>query len=156
MFPTFTSMKSLLRTDSTNPDFQSLVRELDKDLAIRDGDEHDFYDQFNKIDNIKYAVVLYHNEKPVGCGAIKPRDEKIVEIKRMYVPPQLRGKGFASDVLKELESWAHELKYEKCILETGKKQPEAIALYKKNNYNIIPNFEPYVGVTNSVCFEKVL
>ncbi len=68
--------------------------------------------------------------------------------------PGSRGKGIASKILAELEIWATELFYEKCILETGKKQPEAIALYKKNGYNIIPNYGQYAGVENSLCFEK--
>ena len=74
----------------------------------------------------------------------------------MYVPPANRGKGIASHVLSALETWAGELNYKKCILETGEKQPEAIRLYKKNNYRIIPNYGQYEGVSNSICFEKTL
>jgi len=74
----------------------------------------------------------------------------------MYVIPEKRNKGFASEVLKELENWALELSYNKCILETGKRQPEAISLYKKNGYSNIPNYGQYSGVENSVCFQKVL
>ena len=77
-----------------------------------------------------------------------------MEVKRMYVPLEKRGKGIASIVLQELEKWAKELGYQKCILETGIKQPEAISLYKKNNYAIIPNYGQYAGVKDSVCFEK--
>ena len=127
---------------------------MDKDLAVRDGDEHSFYAQYNKIDEIKYAVVAYENETPVGCGAIKEYEPGVMEVKRMYVPDQHRKKGIATKVLKELEKWAAELSYAKCILETGKKQPEAIGLYIKNGYKPIPNFGQYAGVENSVCFEK--
>jgi len=127
------------RITSSNADFQTLVKALDADLKIRDGDEHDFYHQFNKINLIKYAVVAYDGDEAVGCGAVKEYSSDSMEVKRMYVPPQHRGKGIASIVLKELEKWAAELNYKKCILETGKKQPEAIELYKKNGYIIIPN-----------------
>lgn len=147
---------NLIRTNSDDADFQNLVRELDKDLSIRDGDEHSFYAQFNKIDSIKNVLVAYQNDQAVGCGAIKKWDDETMEIKRMYVPPQLRGKGIASQILKELETWSKESGYKKCILETGIKQPEAIALYQKNNYKIIPNYAQYEGVENSVCFEKEL
>lgn len=58
----------LVRTDSSNPDFIFLVSLLDKDLAERDGSEHSFYAQFNKIDKLKYMVVAYDDEKPVACG----------------------------------------------------------------------------------------
>lgn len=144
------------RTDSENIDFQMLVRELDKDLAVRDGDEHSFYAQYNKIDSLNYVVVVYENEEAIGCGAIKKFDNERMEVKRMFVPPEKRGNGIASLILKELEEWANELGFTKCILETGKKQPEAIALYRKNNYKIISNYGQYAGVENSVCFEKNL
>ncbi len=149
-------MYTIKRTDSEDNDFQKLVVELDKDLAIRDGDDHPFYDQFNKITNIRQVVVVYENQTPVGCGAIKPYEENVVEVKRMFVPPDKRGKGIASIVLKELEAWAKELGFKKCILETGEKQPEAISLYKKNNYKLIKNYGQYAGVEASLCFEKVI
>lgn len=149
-------MVQLLRTNSENLDFQNLVVELDKDLKIRDGEEHAFFAQFNKIDNLKQVVVAYWNEIPVGCGAIKPYDEEAMEVKRMYVQPDYRGRGVASQVLAELERWCNELNYKKCILETGYKQPEAIKLYQKNNYKVIPNYGQYTGVESSVCFEKTM
>lgn len=149
-------MITLKRTNSDETDFQNLVRELDKELAIRDGEEHGFYAQFNKIDAIKYVVVAYEKNEAVGCGAVKEFAENAMEVKRMFVPLEKRGKGIASLVLQELEKWTAELGYEKCVLETGYKQPEAIALYKKNGYLQIPNYGQYVGMENSVCFEKKL
>lgn len=149
-------MIKIKRTTSENKDFVRLVKDLDADLAIRDGDDHPFYNQFNKIDSIKYAIVAYENDKPVGCGAIKQFDTDAMEVKRMYVTAQERGKGIASKILSALEAWAAELQFKKCILETGKKQPEAIRLYQKNGYTLIPNYGQYAGVENSLCFEKKL
>jgi GNAT superfamily N-acetyltransferase len=149
-------MIEILRTDSSNQDFIDLVKHLDADLAERDGMEHSFYAQFNKIDKIKHVVVAHKNGKPVGCGAIKEYASGIMEVKRMYTLPESRGNGVASKVLTELEAWAAEMSYEKCILETGKRQLEAIGLYKKNGYRLIPNYGQYVEVENSVCFEKIL
>ena len=106
-------MLTTKRTTSSDNDFQTLVKSLDADLKIRDGEEHDFYNQFNKIDMIKYAVVAYDGDEAVGCGAIKEHSPDSMEVKRMYVPPQQRGKGIASIVLKELESWCKELGYKK-------------------------------------------
>jgi GNAT superfamily N-acetyltransferase len=147
-------MIRITRTNSDNQDFVQLVKHLDADLAGRDGDEHPFYAQYNEIDKIKYAVVAYENDIPVACGAIKEYKPDTMEVKRMYTMPDRRGKGIASQVLSELETWASELSYRKCILETGKKQPEAIRLYQKNGYQIIPNYGQYIGIENSVCFEK--
>jgi putative acetyltransferase len=149
-------MLELIRTNSDNSDFQLLVRDLDLELKIRDGEDHAFYAQYNKTDSIKYVVLAYENSEAVGCGAIKEWNSETMEVKRMFVPLKNRGKGIASFVLKELEHWAKELGYKKCILETGEKQPEAIQLYTKNNYNLIPNYGQYAGVEASKCFEKYL
>lgn len=149
-------MYNCIRTNSGNEDFKKLVRELDAELRIRDGEDHLFYAQFNKIDKIKYAIIVYDNEIPVGCGAIKSYAPDSMEVKRMYVLSDKRGQGIASTILHELEQWALELDCRKCVLETGKKQPEAIELYTKNGYKIIPNFGQYEQVENSVCFEKIL
>lgn len=148
-------MITLIRTTSDHLDFIMLVKQLDSDLKIRDGDDHPFYDQFNKIDNIKHVILACLDNEPVGCGAIKAFGD-CMEIKRMFVLPQYRSMGIASQILAELESWTSELLFKKCVLETGKLQPEAIALYLKNGYQIIGNYGPYKGVENSVCFEKRL
>jgi GNAT superfamily N-acetyltransferase len=149
-------MITLKRTNSDDPDFISLVALLDKDLAIRDGEDHSFYNQFNKIDKIKHVVVFYESEIAVGCGAFREKESDSVEIKRMYVHPDHRKKGIASQVLAELERWAAEINYPYTVLETGKKQPEAIALYQKSGYSIIPNYPPYENMDNSVCMKKTL
>lgn len=149
-------MYKIKRTDSDDSDFQKLVTALDKDLAIRDGEDHAFFAQFNKIAAIKHVVVAYEEGAAVGCGAIKEYEKNVMEVKRMFVPLEKRGKGIASIVLGELENWAKELGYQKCILETGKKQPEAIRLYQKNNYATIKNYGQYADVESSVCFEKLL
>lgn len=144
----------LLRTDSDDADFRELVVLLDADLAIRDGAEHSFYAQFNKIDKIREVIVAYENEEAVGCGAFKEYEPETAEIKRMYVREIMRGKGIAGMILNELEAWAKELNFAECILETGLKQPEAIRLYQKSGYEIIPNYGQYAGVENSVCMRK--
>tara|TARA_R110000868_G_C10859739_1_gene761412 strand:- start:957 stop:1418 length:462 start_codon:yes stop_codon:yes gene_type:complete len=144
------------RTNSENIHFKKLVKDLDGYLKITDGDEHDFYNQFNGIAGLDYVLVIYDDEKPIGCGAIKPFDSSTLEIKRMYVSTEYRGKGIGSKILNELENWGKELKYSTCVLETGKRQVEAIALYKKNEYQIIPNYGQYIGVENSVCFKKII
>ncbi|TMI63758.1 MAG: GNAT family N-acetyltransferase [Bacteroidetes bacterium] len=149
-------MLSILRTDSTHPDFIELVKQLDAYLAELDGEEHAFYNKLNVITHIKHAVVVYENDYPVACGAIREFKADSMEVKRMYTLPEMRGKGIAGIVLTELEKWAAELGYKKCVLETGKRQPEAIHLYEKNGYKIIPNYGEYLNIENSVCFEKEL
>ncbi len=147
-------MIKIIRTSSDNLDFVNLVKHLDTYLAEKDGDDHSFYDQFNKLDKIKHVVIAYENNIPVGCGAIKEYAPDSMEVKRMFTTPGSRGKGIATKILTELENLTFELSYEKCILETGEKQLEAIELYKKNKYQRIPNYGQYAGVQNSLCFEK--
>jgi len=147
---------TIRRTDSSDPDFRELVALLDAELAERDGDEHPFYAQFNKIDLIRHAVVATVDGEAVGCGAYKPYEGDIVEIKRMFVRPRGRGKGIAVAVLDELERWAREEGYSSAVLETGFKQPEAIRLYEKSGYVRIPNYGQYAGVANSLCMRKDL
>ncbi|MCL6260201.1 GNAT family N-acetyltransferase [Aquiflexum sp. TKW24L] len=149
-------MLTLVRTNSQNADFMGLVKLLDAGLAVTDGEDHAFYNQFNKTDNIKYVTVAYENGQAVGCGAIKEFAPDIVEVKRMFVSEPHRGKGIAGRIIAELETWAAELGYTRCILETGIRQVEAVALYKKSGYSIIPNYGQYIGVENSLCFEKEL
>jgi len=149
-------MLKIVKTDSLNEDFQELVRLLDAELAIRDGADHSFYAQFNKIDALKNVVVAYLNERAIGCGAFKEFGENCVEIKRMFVRPENRGHGAAVEILKVLENWARGLNFEFAVLETGKKQPEAIRLYKKSGYELIPNYGQYAGIENSVCMKKSL
>lgn len=149
-------MLTLQRTDASSADFRELVTLLDADLAIRDGDEHPFFAQFNKLDSIPWVVVAYENGLPVGCGAIKKYADNTVEVKRMFTHSTARGKGIASVVLTELEKWAAELGFTTCILETGVRQPEAIALYHKCGYLRIANYGQYEASVSSVCFEKKL
>lgn len=150
------NMINYTRTNSENPDFQNLVKGLDADLKIRDGDDHVFYAQLNKTDNIKHVIVAYDENEPIGCGAIRAYSEDTMEVKRMFVLLNKRGQGIASTILAALENWCGELGFRKCILETGINQPEALRLYEKNGYKRIPNFGKYEGIKNSVCFEKEL
>lgn len=149
-------MAILIRTNSENNDFQNLVVELDKDLALKNGDTNDFFAHYNKIDLIKNVVVALNDDLPVGCGAMKEYDQSTMEIKRMYVPIEMRGKGVAVAILNDLENWARELGYKRCVLETGNKMLEAIGLYKKSGYKVIKNYGQYQDVESSICFEKEL
>jgi putative acetyltransferase len=145
----------ITRTTSSNGDFISLVQLLDTELHSRYGASQAFYDQFNRVDQIKNVIILYSNEKPVGCGAFKMYSENCVEIKRMFVLGENRGKGYAFKILSELEQWAREMGYSSFVLETGINQTEAIRLYQRSGYKIIPNYGQYAGVSESICLKKI-
>ena len=101
-------------------------------------------------------VVAYANGNPVGCGALRPYQTDIAEVKRMYTVPAWRGRGVAAAVLAELERQARTFGYPIMRLETGDRQPGAIRLYERSGYRHIPTFGPYVAWSDSVCFEKPL
>ena len=149
-------MITIVRTNSKNKDFLELVQLLNDDLAERDGEDHSFYSQFNKVDALNHVVMAYEEGISLACGAMKTLISGTMEIKRMYVMPSNRGKGIALKILSALEGWAKELSYEVCVLETGKRQPEAIKLYERNGYKRISNYGQYIGIDNSLCFKKEL
>ncbi|WP_055448906.1 GNAT family N-acetyltransferase [Lacinutrix mariniflava] len=149
-------MLKIVKTNSENPDFIALVKSLDSYLKITDGDEHEFYNQFNSITLLKHVVIAYHNNIAVGCGAFKPFNDSTVELKRMFTVLDYRGQGIAGEIIKTLELWAQEIGFTTSVLETGTKQTEAVSFYKKCEYRITPNYGQYKDMENSLCFKKIL
>jgi putative acetyltransferase len=145
-----------IRTTSDHPDFRTMVISLDEDLNLRNGDIQRQYDRYNKIDQIKHAIVIYLEDKPVGCGCFKRFDDHSVEMKRMFVLPELRGQQLAARMLQELENWAAEEGNTTAVLETGRRQVEAQRLYSIAGYSRIQNYGQYVGMEDSLCYRKEL
>lgn len=143
----------LVRTTSDHPDFKKLSALFDDYLVDIDGDERDFFAFYNNV-QLEHVLVVYENGTAVGCGGFKKYDEHTAEIKRMFVHPEQRGKGIASIILNELEAWSKEEGFRAFILETSPKLTNAIALYKKIGYHLIPNYGQYIGVENSICMKK--
>lgn len=147
-------MLRLKRTDTDDPDLHALVAMLDADLRERDGEDHYFFAQFNKLAGLLGVIIAYDSERAIGCGAFKAHTDDTAEIKRMFVRPEFRGRRIGADILTELESWAADSGFAACVLETGFKQPEAIALYRRSGYEVIPNYGQYADVGSSVCMRK--
>jgi len=142
------------RVPTNHPDFVTLVAELDAYLADIDGEEHNFYAQYNTIDQLDEAVVAYRDGDAIGCGAMKEFDSAAMEVKRMYTKPSQRGQGVAIAVLEKLESLASLLGYQYCVLETGQRQKAAVQLYTSQAYEVTDSYGQYIGVDNSLCFRK--
>ena len=145
----------IIRTTYLNHEFQELVAQLNTDLANRDGKDHPL-SQFNEITHLKHVVVLYLENKAVGCGAIARYDLSASEIKRMYVTPAHRGQQLGENILSELENWTKELGLSKCILFMGVNQPEALKLYLRNNFSVIENYGKLKDIPDSICLAKTL
>ena len=100
--------------------------------------------------------VAYRGARPVGCGGLRRHDEHVGEVKRMYVHPEHRRHGVGRAVLRAVEAEAHRIGYVKLVLETGMRQPEAIALYESEGYVAVEPWGPYREVASSRCFAKAL
>lgn len=147
---------NIVRVDNSNQDFQKLIVSLDEDLTGRYGPIQKHFAQFNKVDHIQDIVVVYAEGTPAGCGAFKAHDSETVEFKRIFVSSEYRRQGVAGLILRELEVMAKAKGFRSAILETGVLQPEAIHLYRRAGFEIIPNYDPYKESTNSVCMRKTL
>jgi len=146
----------LKRTNSADSDFRFLVNQLDAELREMYADLMNTYDQHNVIELIDTVIIGYLNNQPGACGCFKPFDTGAVEIKRMFVAKDARGKGISKLILDGLENWAKELGFNYTVLETGTKNLAAMALYQKSGYVNIPNYGPYVNLPDSICFRKTL
>jgi Acetyltransferases len=146
----------IIKTDSKNADFIMLISELDKDLQERNGESQKQYDKHNKIDNINDVVVISVDKEPVACGAFKEYDNETVELKRIFVLKSFRGHGLSKLLVSSLEEIAKTQGYKYGVLETGRKHIEAINLYKRSGYAVSENYDPYIGMPESVCMKKTL
>lgn len=144
----------ILNTDSTNIDFIKLVKLLDDDLNERYGELQKQYDKHNKVDSINDVIIIYKDEIPVACGAFKEHNIDAIELKRIFVTKENRRQGLSKLIISELEKLGRSKGYKYALLETGIKQHEAINLYRNTRYEIIENYEPYIGNTNSLCMQK--
>ncbi|MCE7063470.1 GNAT family N-acetyltransferase [Dyadobacter sp. CY343] len=148
-------MTELIRTNSENPDFKTLTDKLDDELCRIYNTKKEDFEEYNRITGLKTVLLAYSHGRLAACGCFKILSTNTIELKRMYVEPDFRGRGIASALVAEIEKWALELGYNTAFLETGKGQPQAIALYKKLGYK--PVTDPILEVSDySVCMQKDL
>ncbi|MEO7982743.1 MAG: GNAT family N-acetyltransferase [Bacteroidota bacterium] len=147
---------TIKRTNSTDEGFQRLIGALDHELWNELQEDQAKYDQYNKVPDLNTVLVLYVNEIPTASGCIKKYDESTVEVKRMFVEKEHRGKGLSLMILDELEKWALELGFQYAILETSIHFIPARGLYTNAGYKVIPNYDQYAGLEDSVCMKKAL
>jgi putative acetyltransferase len=144
------------RTTSDDKDFLLLVKKLDHELWVELEEEQATYDQYNKVPDLPTAIIVYENNEPVACGCFKTLDSDMVEIKRMFVSKEQRGKGLSKKILGELEQWAREKNHKYAVLETSIHFTKARNLYTTSGYEVIPNYGPYTDLPESICMKKLL
>jgi GNAT superfamily N-acetyltransferase len=145
------------RVAPSDPVASALIRELDRELEERypAASVHGLHaDEMISFPGV--FLVGRWEGAVVACGAVRPLEAGLAEVKRMYVRPAARRRGFARRLLDELERVAGELGVRTLRLETGIHQPEAVALYEGAGYHSIPAYGEYVGNVYSLCYEKTL
>lgn len=156
----WSKLMEIKKVNTTDQDFNRLVRILDKTLANFNNDiqitEKNEYHVFNSVTDLSDAYVAYNVYQAIGCVATKHYCTGVLEIKRLFVDPTARGNGIATKLINKLESQAYSDGYTKLIVETGKNNTDAIRLYTKMNYQVVDNYSPYNGLSNSVCMSKKL
>lgn len=142
------------KASTVSPEVKSLSDALHKDLELIYGNGiiEDFIEENNQM--LIFYVAYNEEENAIACGALKHFDDSSAEIKRMYVKPAYRGRGLSKLILRELEDYAKELNYQRLILETGLKQPEAMNLYIKFGYKPMNCYGKHSNDPDSRCFEK--
>jgi GNAT superfamily N-acetyltransferase len=146
----------ILKTNSENADFIRLVKLLDEDLYKRYGELQKQYEKHNKTDYINDVVIIFKDKTPVACGAFKEHNINSIELKRIFVIKENRRQGLSKLIIANLEELGRGRGYKYVLLETGINQHEAINLYKAAGYEVIQNYEPYIGNINSICMKKTL
>jgi GNAT superfamily N-acetyltransferase len=148
------TVRSLAYTDAV---VRALEAELQQEYVERYGGADE-----SPVDPAEFAppggvfVVGFADGEPVASGGFRRHSEQIAEIKRMYVVEDRRGVGYARRLLAELEARAAAVGYQQIILETGLRQPEAVALYESSGYQPIPGFGFYANQALSRSFAKDL
>ena len=147
-----------IRTDGKNKDFIENCRLLDMDLDKRVGKKikRDKYTQFNQLDEINEAIVVYKDNRAIGGCAIRRYNDENVELKRVFIHTEYQGQGIGSKLVSLLIEWAMELGYKRMILETGEILVESCAVYSKLGFKVVPNYGPYVNMPESLCMARDL
>lgn len=111
---------------------------------------------YNQLEDIDNVLIAYDGELPIGCIGFKHYDKNCAEIKRFFLKEAYRGQGIGHALLNQIEYRAKTKGYNACILETGEPLVAALALYRKNGYQIISNYGPYAQQTEAICMKKIL
>lgn len=142
--------------DRLVPEFVSLTEDLDRELHRKKGTAQQAYQGLNKLDGITDVVVAFQGGRPLGCASFKLRTPGIAEVKRVYVRPERRGRGVSRRLMETLEVRARQRGINTVLVETSRTFVEANGLYPSIGYREIPNYPPYDGMADSICFQKEL
>jgi GNAT superfamily N-acetyltransferase len=147
------------RQDIDSPLALELIGELNEELSARypeEGATHFRLDAEEVAPGRGAFLVAYVDGQAAGCGAVRLIADGAAELKRMYVRQAVRGRGIGAFILAALEAEALLLGISRLVLETGDRQPEALALYGRAGFAVTPPFGEYVDSPLSICMAKEL
>jgi len=136
--------------------FVRLTDELDQELWAKQGEAQKAYHGFNRLEGIHDVVLAYAGSEPVGCASFKVREPGTAEVKRVFVKLTHRGQGISRGLMGALEAKAVAQGITRFVLETSRNFAGAVGLYRALDYSEMENFPPYVGMAESICFQKEL
>ncbi|AAK80490.1 N-acetylglutamate synthase-like GNAT family acetyltransferase [Clostridium acetobutylicum] len=144
----------IIETQPSTQDAINLMEELSKNLEFITGDsgKNSFNSNDVCVPRSLFVVAYNKDDEAIGCGAIRPINEDVAEVKRMFAKTKAIGVG--SEVLQHLEKQAQKLGYSYLWLETRLINKRAVSFYEKKGYHRISNYGKYVNKPEAVCFEK--
>ena len=146
----------IIFTDEKNEDFISLAKKLWDEYVEISGDTVKEYQKFNNLEGEHFVILVFDNDKAVACGSFKKFSKDTVEIRRVFVDKEYRRRKLAFYIMGNLEKIAKEKGYSYAVLETGAKNEVSKKFYKRLNYTIVGNFEPFKGMLSCLCMKKKL
>ena len=137
-------------------DARVLVEELSEALAAITGDsgKASYSPDDARVARSLFVVARGDDGKLLGCGALRPLEGVVGEVKRMYARPGTKGVGAA--LLAHIEQAALGFGYRELWMETRRVNARAVGFYQKHGYGEIPNYGKYVGRAEAICFSKPL
>ena len=145
-------------TDGNHPEFRHFyaVTEAYYSRIVGGKENRAGFVPFNASAGIPDVLLAYADDQPVGCAGLKRYSNTDAEVKRLWVEPEYRGRHIASGLMEQIEEKARTNGYRRIVLQTRPIMPDAVALYTKRGYTLIPNYPPYDKLPGAVCYAKAL
>ncbi|WP_158588715.1 MULTISPECIES: GNAT family N-acetyltransferase [unclassified Butyrivibrio] len=145
-------------TDGSNKDFGEFYKKTEEYYSKMVGgiENRRAFVPYNNSDAIPDVLIAYSDDSAVACAGLKRYSDSDVEIKRVWVEPEYRGRHIAQDIMKYIEDKARELGYKRTILQTREIMEDAVGLYTKLGYSKIEKYPPYDNLSGAVCMAKEL
>ena len=139
--------------DGNNEDFQRFYLKTEEYYSRIVGGKknREGFIPYNLSESISDVLIAYSDGKAVGCAGLKRYSDQDVEIKRVWVEPEWRGKHIATGLMDQIEDQARKMGFKRAILQTRPIMPDAVGLYENRGYVLIGNYPPYDKLEGAIC-----